>query len=107
VSAPAPAPDAAARAASVRPPVLQTRTCLQDALRIPRGLEGGLPPEVVVHVQVGEDGRPGEVAFPGSVDPRLRSALLSAVRTCRFTPGADASGRPAAAGTSMRLRFEP
>jgi hypothetical protein len=80
---------------------------VEDALRVPRGLEGGLPAEVVLHVQVGEDGRPVDVAFPGRIDPRLRSALLSAVRTCRFTPGADGSGRPAVTATTMRLRFEP
>ncbi len=103
-----PAPRAApAAAASPRAPVLQTRSCVEDALRVPSALEGRLPPEVILHVQVGEDGRPADVTFPGAVDPRLRAALLSAVRTCRFTPGADASGRPAAARTTMRLRFEP
>ena len=92
--------------AAARAPVLQTRTCVADALRVPAALEGRLPPEVVLQVQVGEDGRAADVAFPGAIDPRLRAALSSAVRTCRFTPGADATGRPAAGRTTMRLRFE-
>lgn len=99
VAAPRPA------AARARAPVLQTRTCVEDALRLPRGLDGRLPPELVVRVQVGADGRPGEVSVPGA-DSRLAAAVASAVRTCRFTPGAAGDGRPAAAPTTMRIRFE-
>ncbi|HEX9049735.1 MAG TPA: energy transducer TonB, partial [Anaeromyxobacter sp.] len=105
-AAPVPVSARAEAPAKARAPVLETRTCVADALRLPRGLEGSLPGEVVMHVDVAEDGRPANVSFPGSVDPRLRTALVAAVRTCRFTPGADASGRPAAAATTMRLRFE-
>lgn len=89
-----------------RAPVLQTRTCVEDALRVPRAVESRLPPEIVLRVMVGEDGRPRDVQYPGNLDPLLRSAISSAVRTCRFTAGADASGRPAEASTTMRLRFE-
>jgi TonB family protein len=94
-------------AASVRAPVLQTRTCVADALRLPAGLEGSLPGEVALNVQVADDGRPSDVAFPGNIDPRLRAALLSAVRTCRFAPAQDAGGRAAPGRATIRLRFEP
>jgi TonB family protein len=102
----APARDAGP-AAKGRAPVLQTASCVEDALRIPRGLEARLPREVILRVEVGEDGRPANVTLPGSVDPRLGSALAAAVRKCRFEPGSDATGRPAALPTTMRVRFEP
>ena len=97
----------AAPAGKGRAPVLQTRACVEDALRIPRGLESRLPREVVLQVQVGEDGRAADVKFPGGVDPRLATALTAAVRTCRFAPGAGADGRPATVPATMRVRFEP
>ncbi|HET8539276.1 MAG TPA: hypothetical protein VFL83_05340 [Anaeromyxobacter sp.] len=111
VEIPLPPPPVAATprqvpAGRARAPVLETRSCVEDALRVPRALEGRLPRELVMQVQVGEDGRPANVAFPGAVDPSLRAALSSAVRTCRFAPGAGADGRPAAAATTMRVRFE-
>jgi hypothetical protein len=93
-------------ATRARAPVLQTRTCVDDALRIPRGLEGRLPPEVVVRVEVGADGTPGEVSVPGPIDSRLAGAVTTAVRTCRFTPGSAGDGRPAVVPTTMRIRFE-
>jgi len=80
---------------------------VEDALRVPRGLEGRLPAEVVLRVKVGEDGRPTDVSFGSAVDPRLASALGAAVRSCRFAPGSDAGGRPAALTATMRVRFEP
>jgi hypothetical protein len=103
----APSPPARAPAAAVRPPVLQTRSCVEDALRVPRGMEGRLPPEVVLRVEVGEDGLPANVSVGAGVEPRLASALAAAVRTCRFAPGSGADGRPAAQPTTMRVRFAP
>ncbi len=96
-----------APSASARPASLQTRTCVSDALRVPEAVEGSLPPEVVLSVQVGDDGRPADVSFPAGLEPRLRSAILAAVRTCRFAPAADAAGRPAPGRATMKLRFEP
>jgi TonB family protein len=90
-----------------RAPALLTRTCVEDALRVPRGLEGRLPAEVVLRVKVDEDGRPTDVSFGSAFDPRLASALGAAVRSCRFVPGSDAGGRPAARTATMRVRFEP
>jgi len=107
-----PEPQAAAAdgvqpAVKARAPALLTRTCVEDALRVPRGLEGRLPAEVILRVKVGEDGRPTDVSFGGAVDPRLASALGAAARSCRFAPGSDAGGRPAALTATMRVRFEP
>lgn len=114
--APPPSPPALAAAAPAqdlrpgsraRAPLLRTPGCVAEALRVPRTLEGRLPREVVVRLEVGVDGRPSDVAFAGSVDPRLGSALAAAIRTCRFEPGADPNGAPAPAPATMRVRLEP
>ncbi len=87
--------------------------CIERNVRIPQSSADRLPPSVMLRFAVGRDGSadlvqvlPGPDRSPNErIEPQVAQALTQAVRGCRFTPGADESGRLARLWVMMRVRF--
>jgi hypothetical protein len=126
ISAPAPpaaeaAPQAAADEEPVfardgyRRPVTQTPRCIEQNIRIAPDLADKLPASVTMRFAVARDGTadlvqvlPGPEAARGErIHPRIADALRSAVRGCRFVPGADDLGKRVRLWVVMQVRFAP
>ncbi len=82
------------------------RNCVQDSVRIPRGLQGFAAGPVTVKFVIGPDGAPSEFQVLGALpDARIGAAIWQAIRACRWVPGADAQGRPAKIWVTLPIRF--
>ena len=109
--APPPAPPAVEDAPAYpgdgfRKPVAADRGCVERALRLPRDLAGRFDGTLTAKFAVAADGTVGRVEVLGPVpDARVPQAVESAIRACRFLPGADAQGKPTALWAVMPLRF--
>jgi TonB family protein len=81
--------------------------CVQAALRLPHDLTARLKGPVTVRFAVGVDGKVGLFQVVSDVpDRRVTDAIWSAIRSCRFLPGADAQGRKTRLWVVMPFRFE-
>ncbi|BDG01583.1 energy transducer TonB [Anaeromyxobacter oryzae] len=88
-----------------RPRLVEPR-CVQEAVRVPRGIAERLSGPVTIKFAVAADGTVGLFEVVGDVpDRRVADALWTAVRSCRFVAGADAAGRPTRLWVVMPIRF--
>ncbi len=89
-----------------RSPSQETANCVQSSVRIPKDLQGFVSGPVTVRFAVDKDGSVGRFRVEGQVpDSRIGEAIWSAVRECRFVPGADDQGRPVRLWVVMPVRF--
>lgn len=89
-----------------RSPAQEVPNCVQSSVRIPRDLEAFVSGPMTVRFAVDKDGSVGLFRVEGQVpDRRLSEAVWSAVRECRFVPGADEQGRPVRLWVVMPIRF--
>ena len=62
---------------------------------------------VTVKFAVGRDGAVGRIEVLAALpDRRIETAIVRALTTCRWRPGADASGQPIALWVILPIRFE-
>jgi hypothetical protein len=121
-----PAPPAAAAAAAgdeepvfaregFRRPAPQTPRCIERNIRLTPDVAERLPSSVTMRFAVARDGTADLVqVLPGPdmraterVDSQVAEMLRTAVRGCRFVPGADDAGRPLRLWVVMQVRFAP
>lgn len=89
-----------------RSPAQEVPNCVQSSVRIPRDLEAFVSGPITVRFAVDKDGSVGLFRLEGQVpDRRISEAVWSAVRECRFSPGADDQGRPVRLWVVMPIRF--
>ena len=82
------------------------RNCVQNSVRMPRGLQGFVSGPIGVKFAIGSDGAPSAFQVLGDVpDPRIGAAVWQAIQSCRWIPGADMQGRPAKIWVTMPVRF--
>lgn len=82
------------------------RHCVQNSVRIPRGLQGFASGPITVKFAVGSDGAPCDFQVLGELpDARIGAAVWQAIQACRWVPGADMQGRPAKIWVTMPIRF--
>lgn len=117
VASAAPAPGGGAEpvvpSAGSRHPSPATPGCVQQGIRLPSRWADRRPGSVLLRFAVGLDGiaemietRPGPDRAPGArVEADIAEALTAAVRACRFSPGADAQGRPVRMWMTMKVKF--
>jgi protein TonB len=92
--------------AGFKKPVMAQKNCVQEAVRIPRDLQGFISGPITVKFAIGRDSSPSrfEVITTGVPD-RITSAIWQAVQECKWIAGADAQGRPTAIWVILPLRF--
>jgi len=86
-------------------PALRDPACVQKALRIPaelRGSRGG----ATVKLAVDATGKPGLVHPLTPLPDGIVSAVAAAIRSCPWSAGADADGRPAALWTTVTVKLD-
>jgi TPR repeat protein len=86
-------------------PAPRDPACVQKALRIPaelRGSRGG----VTVKLAVDAAGKPGLVHPLTPVPDEIVSAVAAAVRSCAWSAGGDADGRPVALWTTLTVKLD-
>jgi len=89
-----------------RRPQMAEPGCVQSAIRLPRDAASRVSGPVTVRFAVGTAGEISLFQVLGDVpDPRIADALATAVRGCRFIPGADAAGTPTRLWVTMPIRF--
>ncbi|GAO04900.1 TonB family protein [Anaeromyxobacter sp. PSR-1] len=94
-------------AAGFRKPNLLVPRCVQDAIRLPRDARERVSGPVTVRFAVAKDGTVGLFQVMGDLpDRRVADAIWTAVRGCRFAPGADAAGKPTRLWVVMPIRFD-
>ncbi|WP_049778370.1 TonB family protein [Anaeromyxobacter sp. K] len=90
-----------------RKPHLEVARCVQDAIRLPRDARERVSGPVTVRFAVAKDGTVGLFQVMGDLpDRRVADAIWTAVRGCRFAPGADAAGKPTRLWVVMPIRFD-
>jgi hypothetical protein len=95
-----------------RAPVQATPECVERAIALAADVAARAPPSVTLRFAVGRDGIasrlgvwPGPGSPPGArLEPGLVQAFASAIRGCRFTPGADEQGVPTSMWMVMQVR---
>jgi protein TonB len=89
-----------------RRPVEASPGCVAAAIRLPPDLAGFVSERLSVKFAVGRDGRVGEVVFLANVpDRRIEAAVVAALRSCAWRPGADGRGLPIALWVILPIRF--
>jgi hypothetical protein len=89
-----------------RKPRLAEPGCIGSTMRLPRDVIGTDGETATVRFAVGADGQPSQYQFlSGPSDPRVATAIWSAVQQCQFVAGADASGRPTSIWLVVPIRF--
>ena len=89
-----------------RSPAQEVPNCVQSSVRIPRDLQGFASGPITVRFAVDKDGSVALFRVEGQIsDRRIADAIWSAVRDCRFVPGADDQGRPTRLWVVMPVRF--
>lgn len=82
------------------------RDCVQNSVRIPRGLRGFVSGPITAKFAIGPDGAPSAFQLIGNVpDARIGGAIWQAIQGCRWIAGSDAQGRPARLWVIMPIRF--
>jgi periplasmic protein TonB len=88
-----------------KPQMLQPR-CVEQAVRIPKGLEGYVSGPVTVKFAIRKDGQPERFDVMTSVpDQRIGAAIWKAVQECKWVPGSDAQGKPVSIWVILPIRF--
>lgn len=81
--------------------------CVAAAIRLPPELAGYVSGPLTVKFAVGRDGQVGRIQVVGAVpDRRIEGAIVRALQSCRWRPGADARGEPIAIWVILPIRFE-
>jgi TonB family protein len=89
-----------------RRPQMTEPQCVQNAIRAPRDLADRVSGPVTIRFAVGPEGEVSLFQIMGDTpDPRLPAILENAVRSCTFTPAADAQGKPIRMWMTMPIRF--
>lgn len=92
--------------AGFRKPQMAQPNCVQNAVRVPRELQGFISGPITVKFAIGRDGQPGRFEAMTSVpDKRIADAIWNAVQSCKWIPGADAQGKPTAIWVILPMRF--
>jgi len=92
--------------AGFRKPVMAQKNCVQEAVRIPRELQGFISGPITVKFAVGRDSSPSRFeVITNGVPDRISASIWSAVQECKWIAGADAQGRPTAIWVILPLRF--
>jgi protein TonB len=82
------------------------RNCVQNSVRMPRGLQDFASGPITVKFAIGSDGAPSAFQVLGEVpDARIGAAVWQAIQACRWVAGADMQGRPAKIWVTMPVRF--
>jgi protein TonB len=90
-----------------RKPVEAEPGCVAAAIRLPADLAGFVSQRITVKFAVGRDGSIGRVEILGELpDRRIETAILRALGSCRWRPGADARGEAIALWVILPIRFE-
>ena len=80
--------------------------CVRSAVRLPRDLAATVSGMFTVRFAVSRNGSVGLIQVMDQVaDSRISDAIASAVQSCEFRPGTDASGKPTRMWVVMPLRF--
>jgi periplasmic protein TonB len=75
-------------------------------VRLPDELLDNVGNAVTVKFAVGRDGTPTQFQVMSVMrDPRVAQVIWQAVQSCKWTPGADAQGRPTSIWVVLPLRF--
>jgi hypothetical protein len=89
-----------------RRPTAADPGCVQRSIRLPRDLQDRVPAIVPVRFAVAPDGGLSQFSVIADVpDRRVGESIWSAIRACKFNPGADARGRPVRLWVVMPIRF--
>ncbi|MGC4001135.1 MAG: energy transducer TonB [Anaeromyxobacter sp.] len=87
-------------------PVESEPGCVGRSVRLPRELAGFVSGALTVKFAVLSNGTVDKIEVMQKLpDARINEAIAAAVRSCKFTPGADATGRPTAISVILPLRF--
>lgn len=87
-------------------PQLVDRNCISENLRLPAQLGASAPEMVTARAAISTTGQATTVQVMGQVaDPRIAEAVRRAVQACRWTPGADAEGKPTTLWVVLPLRL--
>ncbi|MGC4000093.1 MAG: energy transducer TonB [Anaeromyxobacter sp.] len=88
-----------------RKPEMAKKFCVQEAVRVPRELQGFVS-SVTVRFAIGRDGTPSQFQVMSNVpDKRIGDAIWTAVQSCKWVPGADPQGRPTSIWVILPIRF--
>jgi protein TonB len=81
--------------------------CVAASIRLPPDLAGFVSQRLTVKFAVNRDGSVGRVELLADVpDRRIEAAIVRALGSCRWRPGADARGEPIALWVILPIRFE-
>jgi protein TonB len=86
-------------------PALADPACLERELRVPPEYEGAAG-SVTVKLAVDPAGAPALVHALTPAPDAILAAIGEAVRRCRWSPGADAQGRPASLWLTLTVRLD-
>jgi len=93
--------------AGFRKPRQAVPNCVQQSVRIPKNLAGFISGPVTVQFAIGKDGAPGRFTVKTQGLPEgIANAIWQGVTSCKWEPGADASGKPTSIWVILPLRFE-
>ncbi len=92
--------------AGYRKPQMAEPGCVQRTMRVPSQLAGFVSGPITVKFAVRADGAPSRFEVMTQVpDQRIGQLIWQAVQACRWTPGADAQGRPVSIWVILPVRF--
>jgi periplasmic protein TonB len=93
--------------AGYKKPVMTEPGCVQRSVRISADLLDYVTGPVTVKFAIGRDGMPSRFDVMSAIqDQRIANAIWQAVKACKWTPGADAQGRPTMIWVILPVRFQ-
>ena len=94
-------------AAGYRKPELTERDCLQNAIHVPRDLQGLFSRPFTVKFAIRKDGSPAYFQMVTQAsDGRIGDLIWRAVTSCHWRPGADPQGHTASIWVVVPFRFQ-
>ncbi len=80
--------------------------CVENAVRIPKDLQGYVSGPITVKFAITKTGQPTYFQVMTQVpDKRISDAIWNAIAGCQWIPGADAQGRPTAIWVILPIKF--
>lgn len=104
-------PDPVMPGAGYRRPAPTTPQCVEQNVRVAAERAGPTAGSVTVRFALGRTGIPDLVSVdpgpdrPARLSSRLQEGVTSAIRGCRFVPGADEQGRPVRLWVVMQVQL--
>jgi protein TonB len=93
--------------AGYKKPAMAEPGCVANSARISSDLLDYITGPVTVKFAIGKDGTPSRFEVMSAIsDQRIANAIWQAVKSCKWTAGADAQGRPALIWVIMPVRFK-